>query len=57
MTHQGGCHCGRIGYGVEGEIAQVIACNCCHCARRGFVSWFGPRATLRLQTHVDGRSF
>jgi hypothetical protein len=50
MTHQGGCHCGRIAYEVEGEIAEVMACNCSHCSRKGFLLWFAPRAALHLKT-------
>lgn len=50
MTHQGSCHCGRISYEVEGDITQVMECNCSHCARKGFLLWFGPRAVLTLKT-------
>ena len=50
MAHQGGCHCGRIAFEVEGEIAQVIECNCSICSRRGYLLWFVPRAQLRLAT-------
>lgn len=50
MTHQGSCHCGRIAYEVEGDIEQAMECNCSHCARKGFLLWFGPRTALRLKT-------
>ena len=50
MMYQGSCHCGRIAYEVEGDIAQVTQCNCSHCARKGFLLWFGPRSALRLKT-------
>jgi hypothetical protein len=50
MTYQGSCHCGRIAYEVEGEITRVTECNCSHCARKGFLLWFGPRPALRLKT-------
>lgn len=50
MTHQGSCHCGRIAYEVEGDITQVMECNCSHCARKGFLLWFGPRSALHLKT-------
>jgi hypothetical protein len=48
MTHRGGCHCGRIAFEVDGDIAQVIACNCSICSRRGYLLWFVPRTQLRL---------
>jgi hypothetical protein len=50
MTYEGGCHCGRIAFEVDGEIAQVMECNCSICSRRGYLLWFVPRAQLRLAT-------
>ena len=50
MIYQGGCHCGRIGFEVEGEIGQVIECNCSMCRKRGGLLWFVPRDQLRLTT-------
>lgn len=50
MSYQGSCHCGRIAYRVEGEIDQVIACNCSICRRRGSLLWFVPRTALTLDT-------
>jgi len=50
MTHKGSCHCGRIAFEVEGDLTQVIQCNCSHCSRKGYLLWFVPRAQLRLAT-------
>ena len=50
MTYQGGCHCGRIAFEVQGEIGQVIECNCSICTKRGSLLWFVPREQLRLET-------
>ncbi len=50
MTYQGSCHCGRIRYEVEGEIAQVMDCNCSMCRRRGGLLWFVPVAQFKLVT-------
>jgi hypothetical protein len=50
MTHKDSCHCGRIAFEVEGELTQVIQCNCSHCSRKGYLLWFVPRASLRLAT-------
>jgi hypothetical protein len=49
---QGGCHCGRIRFEVEGEPGAVVDCNCSMCRRRGGLLWFVPRDALRLQTAV-----
>lgn len=50
MIQKGGCHCGRIAFDVEGEITQVIECNCSICTRKGSLLWFVPRQRLRLRT-------
>lgn len=56
MTHQGSCHCGRIAFEVDGDITQVMQCNCSHCSRKGFLLWFAPRAALRLKTAESAMS-
>jgi len=50
MLYQGGCHCGAIKFEVEGEILQVMECNCSICSKRGHLLWFVPREQLRLLT-------
>ena len=49
-THAGSCHCGRIAFTLEGDIGQVIDCNCSMCRRRGSLLAFFPRAALVLST-------
>ena len=48
MNYRGSCHCGRIAFQVDGELGQVIECNCSHCSRKGYLLWFMPRDRLRL---------
>jgi hypothetical protein len=48
MTYHGACHCGRIGFEVEGDIDRVIECNCSICSKRGTLLWMVPREQLRL---------
>lgn len=50
MSYQGSCHCGRIAFEVEGNIDEVMECNCSHCSRKGFLLWFVPRDQLRQKT-------
>lgn len=50
MIYQGSCHCGRIAFEVEGDLQQVMECNCSHCSRKGYLLWFVPRAQLKLAT-------
>ena len=48
MIYKGSCHCGHIAYEVEGDLTQVMECNCSHCSRKGFLLWFVPSTQLRL---------
>jgi hypothetical protein len=50
MTYRGSCHCGQVAYEVDGEIRNVISCNCSICARKGSLLWFVPRDAMRLLT-------
>jgi hypothetical protein len=50
MKYQGSCHCGAIAFEVEGDLHQVVECNCSHCSRKGYLLWFVPRDQLRLRT-------
>lgn len=49
----GSCHCGAVQFDVEGEIDQVIECNCSHCSRKGFLLLFVPRQALVLRSGAD----
>ncbi len=50
MKYKGSCHCGKIRFDVEGEIAGAMACNCSMCRRKGSLLWFVPRDRLNLLT-------
>ena len=50
MSYQGSCHCGRIAFSVEGELKEVVQCNCSICTKRGSLLWFVPRASFTLRT-------
>lgn len=56
MKYKGSCHCGKVGFEVEGEIEGALACNCSICQRKGSLLWFVPRAKLRLLTPEDAAS-
>lgn len=53
MLYQGSCHCGQITFAVDGEITDVITCNCSICQRKGSILWFVPRDKLTLYTAPD----
>jgi hypothetical protein len=50
MKHAGSCHCGRIAFELEGEVKEVMDCNCSMCRRRGGLLAFFPREALALAT-------
>lgn len=54
MVHQGSCHCGRVAFELDGDITQVMQCNCSYCSRKGYLIAFFPRAQLRLKTPESG---
>ena len=56
MKYHGSCHCGRIAFEVEGEIAQVTSCNCSMCQRKGILMWFVPRQAVTLLTPRENMS-
>jgi hypothetical protein len=50
MKYRGSCHCGKVAFEVEGEIRNVISCNCSMCQRKGSLLWFVPGDQLKLLT-------
>ena len=53
MKYKGSCHCGQIAFEVEGELKQVIDCNCSICSRKGSLLWMVPRGNLNLLTRLE----
>jgi hypothetical protein len=53
MKYQGSCHCGQVAFEVEGDMGDVLACNCSICQRKGSLLWFIPRTALTLKTPED----
>jgi hypothetical protein len=53
MKYKGSCHCGQIAFEAEGELKEVMACNCSICSRKGSLLWFVPRDQFRLLTAED----
>src|SRR5690606_33650819 len=46
-------HCGKIAYSFEGEIGEVIDCNCSLCQKRGGLLYFIPENAFTLKTRRD----
>ena len=56
MLYKGSCHCGQIAFEAEGELKEVMACNCSLCERKGSLLWFIPRDKFRLLTPQERMS-
>jgi len=49
-TYKGSCHCGKTKFDVEGELKQVLSCNCSICRRTGALLWGMPADRFHLTT-------
>ena len=36
-TYEGGCHCNRVRFRVNADLASVIVCNCSICTKKGII--------------------
>ena len=50
MTYKGSCHCGRIAFEADGEIKELLDCNCSICSKRGYLHWFLPHDKVQFKT-------
>lgn len=58
MLYKGSCHCGNVAFEVEGDIDQVVDCNCSICSRKGALLWFVPKEKMHLLTpEENSRSY
>jgi hypothetical protein len=48
MNYKGSCHCGKVKFEVEGELTQLVECNCSHCSRKGYLMWFVDTSNMRI---------
>ena len=56
MIYKGSCHCGNIAFEVEGDLTQVIECNCSICSKKGTLLWMLPRESFRLLSPEENLS-
>jgi hypothetical protein len=53
-THMGGCHCGRVRFEVDADVAlRVTTCNCTICERSGYLHLIVPAGRFRLTAGED----
>lgn len=57
VTHQGGCHCGRVRYRVDAPARiQVFECNCSICSKSGYLHLLVERGQFELLSGADALS-
>lgn len=56
MIYKGSCHCGNVAFEAEGELGEVMDCNCSICSRKSALLWFLPRERFRLLTPEENLS-
>jgi hypothetical protein len=47
-TYEGGCHCGRVRFRVQADLAQLLECNCSICTKKGFLHLIVPPGQFEL---------
>ena len=53
QTYEGGCHCGRVRFRVQGDLAQLSVCNCSICTKKGSVHMLVPPSQFTLLQGED----
>ncbi len=48
LRYEGSCHCGRVRFVVQGDLAAAAICNCSVCTKKGFVHLIVPPEDFQL---------
>jgi hypothetical protein len=56
QTYEGGCHCGRVRFRVQGDLANASNCNCSICTMKGSLHLVVPREQFALLQGKDALS-
>ena len=56
MTYNGKCHCGKIEFDVEGDLTEIIECNCSICYESGYLHWMIDPSQLRIKIPLKDAS-
>jgi hypothetical protein len=54
--YEGGCHCGRVRFRVEADLAQISECNCSICTKKGVLHLTVPPERFQLLQGEDALS-
>jgi hypothetical protein len=50
---EGGCHCGRVRFEVQADLATAALCNCSICTRKGFIHLIVPPGDFSLLSGLE----
>lgn len=53
MKHTGSCHCQKVRFEIDTDIAKALACNCSICSKRGTLLTFLPEENFTLLSGED----
>lgn len=53
QAHKGSCHCGRIAFEFEGDVATAVECNCSICRMKGAIWYATDDAHFRILRGED----
>jgi hypothetical protein len=53
QKYTGSCHCGSVRFEVQGDMTNVISCNCSMCSRTGALLAFVPAEQFKLLAGED----
>lgn len=53
MHFKGSCHCGAIRLDVEGDLVEVMECDCSICRMAGFLHWIVDEAQVEVRARPD----
>jgi hypothetical protein len=54
QRYRGSCHCERVRFVVQGDLATATSCNCSMCTKKGFIHLIVPPEDFELD--ADGRA-
>jgi hypothetical protein len=53
QTYEGGCHCGRVRFRAEVDLATIGECNCSICTKKGILHLLVPPEKFELLSGED----
>jgi hypothetical protein len=52
-SYEGSCHCGRVKFRVQADLADLLECNCSVCTKKGILHLIVPPEEFELVAGGD----